>query len=57
MKVIVIFLCTLLNCDNCRRDFSLSVKCRHFGKKKKELKIQMFSFQMIHCNRHQVMEV
>ena len=29
------FLCTLGNCDECRRAFNLSVKCRHFGKKRK----------------------
>ena len=29
------FLCTLLNCDDCRQDFSLSLRCRHFGKKKR----------------------
>ena len=27
------FLCTLHNCDECRKDFGLSIKCRHFGKK------------------------
>ena len=51
------FLCILLNCDNCRRDFSLSVKRRHFGKKRRELKIQMFSFQMIRCDERQIMEM
>ena len=37
------FLCTLLNCDDCRRDFSLSVKCRHFGKKKRRIENVFFS--------------
>ena len=27
------FLRTLHNCDECRKDFNLAVKCRHFGKK------------------------
>ena len=29
------FLCTLRNCDECRKDFGLSFKCRHFGKKRR----------------------
>ena len=28
-----VFLRTLRNCDDCRKDFSLSLKCSHFGKK------------------------
>ena len=28
-------LCTLRNCDECRWDFSLTLKCKHFGKKGK----------------------
>ena len=30
------FLSTLRNCGACRKDFSLSIKCDHFGKKKKD---------------------
>ena len=33
-----VFLRTLRNCDDCRTDFSLSLKCSHFGKKRKKLK-------------------
>ena len=31
------FLHTLRNCDDCRRDFSLCLKCAHFGKKRRKL--------------------
>ena len=35
------FLSTLKHCDTCRDDFELSIKCKHFGKKKKTLSISM----------------
>ena len=38
------FLCTLLNCDDCRQDFSLSLRCRHFGKKKRVIQSNNFFF-------------
>ena len=28
------FLASLLNCDECRNNFSLSIKCSHFGTKR-----------------------
>ena len=31
------FLVTLKNCSSCRNEFSLLVKCKHFGKKKKPI--------------------
>ena len=37
------FLCTLRNCDKCRQDFSLTVKCKHFGKKRKVIQNVYYS--------------
>ena len=31
------FLSVLKHCDSCREEFSLVLKCKHFGKKKKSL--------------------
>ena len=31
------FLASLLNCDECRNNFSLCIKCSHFGKKRRRL--------------------
>ena len=41
------FLCTLLNCDDCRQDFSLSLRCRHFGKKKRVVQLNNIFFPIM----------
>ena len=32
------FLASLLNCDECRNNFSLCIKCAHFGNKQRKFK-------------------
>ena len=44
------FLCTLRNCDKCRRAFSLSVKCRQFGKKRKCVGRNVYFSDVVICN-------
>ena len=44
------FLCTLRNCDKCRRVFNLSVKCRHFGKKRKCVGRNVYFSDVVLCN-------
>ena len=46
------FLCTLLNCDDCRRDFSLVLKCRHFGRKKRIDRNVFFSNEALQMQDH-----
>ena len=43
------FLCTLLNCDDCRQDFSLSLRCRHFGKKKRVIQFNHGTSKYVKC--------
>ena len=45
------FLCTLRNCDECRRAFNLSIKCRHFGKKRKCVGRNVYFSDVVVCNK------
>ena len=51
-RIIVIFLASLLNCDECRNNFSLCIKCAHFGNKRRKFKDKGVFFQTT-CHHHQ----
>ena len=38
------FLASLLNCDECRNNFSLCIKCSHFGKKRRRFEDKQVFF-------------
>ena len=38
------FLASLLNCDECRNNFSLCIKCAHFGNKQRKFKDKLVFF-------------
>ena len=46
------FLASLLNCDECKNNFSLCIKCAHFGNKRRKFKDKRVFFQTM-CHHHQ----